>query len=69
MPVGRAQILDDKSLSIEHVTLQDEGVYICDADNLVGSLSVRTTLTVHCKCVSPSTSYRVVFIVASGLEK
>ncbi|KAG8244748.1 Roundabout 1 [Homalodisca vitripennis] len=47
MPVGRAQILDDKSLSIEHVTLDDEGIYICDADNLVGSISVRTSLTVH----------------------
>lgn len=49
MPVGRAQILDDKSLNIEHVSLADEGIYICDADNLVGSISVRTSLTVHCK--------------------
>ena len=47
LPIGRAQILDDKTLSIERVTLQDEGVYICDADNLVGSISARATLTVH----------------------
>ncbi|XP_054286109.1 roundabout homolog 2-like isoform X1 [Macrosteles quadrilineatus] len=47
MPVGRAQILDDKSLNIEHVSLEDEGIYICDADNLVGSISMRTSLTVH----------------------
>lgn len=53
MPVGRAQILDDKSLSIEHVSLEDEGIYICDADNLVGSISVRTSLTVHCKLLQP----------------
>lgn len=63
MPVGRAQILDDKSLSIEHVSLEDEGIYICDADNLVGSISVRTSLTVHCKLPTTLTcvSFHILF--------
>lgn len=61
MPVGRAQILDDKSLSIEHVSLEDEGIYICDADNLVGSISVRTSLTVHCKLPTTLTSLMCFF--------
>lgn len=61
MPVGRAQILDDKSLSIEHVSLEDEGIYICDADNLVGSISVRTSLTVHCKLPTTLTALMCFF--------
>lgn len=61
MPVGRAQILDDKSLSIENVSLEDEGIYICDADNLVGSISVRTSLTVHCKLPTTLTSLMFFF--------
>ncbi|XP_068086117.1 protein sax-3 [Anabrus simplex] len=47
MPIGRAQILDDKSLRIEHITPADEGLYICDAENVVGSVSARASLTVH----------------------
>ncbi|GFG28560.1 hypothetical protein Cfor_11692, partial [Coptotermes formosanus] len=47
MPIGRAQILDDRSLRIENVESADEGIYICDAENLVGSLSARASLTVH----------------------
>jgi roundabout axon guidance receptor 2 len=50
MPIGRAQILDDKSLRIENVEPVDEGLYICDAENLVGSVSARASLTVHCEC-------------------
>ncbi|RZF37233.1 hypothetical protein LSTR_LSTR016306, partial [Laodelphax striatellus] len=49
MPIGRAHILDDKSLRIERVTPQDEGLYICDAENVVGSVSARASLTVHCE--------------------
>ncbi|PSN32273.1 hypothetical protein C0J52_24864 [Blattella germanica] len=47
MPIGRAQILDDRSLRIENVEPADEGLYICDAENLVGSVSARASLTVH----------------------
>lgn len=49
MPIGRAHILDDKSLRIDHVQTEDEGLYICDAENIVGSVSARASLTVHCK--------------------
>lgn len=47
MPIGRAQILNDKSLRIEHVTPSDEGLYICEADNPVGRVSASATLIVH----------------------
>lgn len=49
MPIGRAHILDNKSLRIERVTSQDQGVYICDAENGVGAISASATLTVHCE--------------------
>lgn len=49
MPIGRAHILDDKSLRIERVTSQDQGTYICDAENGVGAISASATLTVHCE--------------------
>jgi len=49
MPVGRFEILHDKSLHIENVILQDEGVYICDAENDVGTVSARASLSVHGK--------------------
>lgn len=49
MPIGRAHILDDKSLRIERVTSQDQGTYICDVENGVGAISATATLTVHCK--------------------
>lgn len=49
MPIGRANILDDKSLRIERVTTDDQGTYICDADNSVGAISANATLTVHCE--------------------
>ncbi|XP_067137945.1 roundabout homolog 1-like isoform X3 [Centruroides vittatus] len=47
MPIARAQIQDDKSLNIKSVTPADEGVYICEAENPVGSISSSATLTVH----------------------
>lgn len=51
MPIGRAHILDNKSLRIERVTAQDQGVYICDAENGVGAISASATLTVHSRPV------------------
>jgi roundabout axon guidance receptor 2 len=50
MPIGRTQILDDKSLRIENVEPVDEGLYICDAENLEGSVSAQVSLTVHSEC-------------------
>ncbi|KAG8254706.1 Roundabout 1 [Homalodisca vitripennis] len=47
MPVGRAHILEDKSLRIEHTVPDDEGIYICDAENDVGTVSSRASLIVH----------------------
>ncbi|GAB6023129.1 hypothetical protein CHUAL_007213 [Chamberlinius hualienensis] len=47
MPIGRAQIQEDKSLKIEHVTPTDEGEYICEAENVVGSVIASATLVVH----------------------
>lgn len=47
MPLGRVRIQDDRSLQLESVTLSDEGEYICEADNPVGTISARGRLTVH----------------------
>lgn len=47
MPTARAQILDTKSLKISNVVPQDEGLYICDAENVIGSISAKASLTVH----------------------
>ncbi|KOC68791.1 Roundabout like protein 2, partial [Habropoda laboriosa] len=54
MPIGRAHILDDKSLRIERVTSQDQGTYICDAENGVGAISASATLIVHSRPVFTS---------------
>lgn len=54
MPIGRARILDDKSLLIDSVQTSDEGLYICDADNLVGSVTAKASLVVNCKLFSYS---------------
>lgn len=49
MPIGRARITDDKSLLIDSVQTVDEGLYICDAENVVGSISAKASLVVNCK--------------------
>lgn len=49
MPIGRARILDDKSLLIDNVQTVDEGLYICDAENVVGSITSKASLVVNCK--------------------
>lgn len=33
--------------------MQDEGEYSCEADNLVGSITARGSLVVHCTCSIP----------------
>lgn len=52
MPIGRGHIMDDKSLRIERVMTTDQGTYICEAENSVGTKSANATLTVHCKISS-----------------
>ncbi|XP_018323057.1 roundabout homolog 2-like isoform X2 [Agrilus planipennis] len=47
MPIGRARILDDKSLLIDNVQTSDEGIYICDAENVVGSITAKASLVVN----------------------
>ncbi|XP_022900690.1 roundabout homolog 2-like [Onthophagus taurus] len=47
MPIGRARIRDDKSLLIENVQPADEGVYICEAKNLVGTIKEQASLVVN----------------------
>ncbi|XP_014248360.1 roundabout homolog 2-like isoform X2 [Cimex lectularius] len=47
MPVGRVRITDEKNLRIERVQPEDEGVYICEASNIVGSITAKAALTVH----------------------
>ncbi|CAM1324704.1 ROBO1 (predicted) [Pycnogonum litorale] len=49
MPIGRSMIADDKSLRIRHVTPSDEGIYVCDATNIVGMVSATVNLVVHSK--------------------
>ncbi|XP_073968953.1 roundabout homolog 2-like isoform X2 [Rhodnius prolixus] len=47
MPMGRTRITDEKHLRIERVQPEDEGVYICEASNFVGTIFAKATLTVH----------------------
>lgn len=49
MPLGRVHILEDRSLRVEDVILEDEGEYSCEADNAVGTVTASATLTVHCE--------------------
>jgi len=58
MPYGRAQILDNKSLRIINVIAQDEGLYICNAENDVGSEKAKASLTVHCMYIDQHFIYR-----------
>lgn len=55
MPLARIRVLEDRGLKIDHVTPQDEGEYICEADNAVGTLSMSAKLTVHSM---PTITYR-----------
>lgn len=45
--IGRVQILEDRSLRLENVVLEDMGEYSCEADNVVGSVASTGTLIVY----------------------
>ncbi|XP_068150662.1 LOW QUALITY PROTEIN: roundabout homolog 2 [Drosophila tropicalis] len=47
MPLSRVRILEDRSLKLDDVTLEDMGEYSCEADNAVGSITATSVLTVH----------------------
>lgn len=49
MPLGRVHILEDRSLQLDNVSIEDIGEYSCEADNIVGSVLSTGTLKVFCK--------------------
>lgn len=49
MPLGRVKVLDDRSLRLDKVILDDEGEYSCEAENTVGAVSASGYLTVYGK--------------------
>nr|XP_037279955.1 LOW QUALITY PROTEIN: roundabout homolog 1-like [Rhipicephalus microplus] len=46
-PTSRAYVQEDKSLHIKNVAPADDGIYVCESENIVGSASASATLTVH----------------------
>ena len=46
LPHGRTSIQNGQ-LSIQDVSPKDEGVYVCEAQKTVGTISVSATLSVH----------------------
>ncbi|XP_055601197.1 roundabout homolog 1-like [Uranotaenia lowii] len=47
MPLGRVHVLEDRSLKIDDITVEDMGEYSCEADNAVGSVTASGNLIVH----------------------
>ncbi|XP_017075898.2 roundabout homolog 2 [Drosophila eugracilis] len=47
MPLRRVHVLEDRSLKLDDVTLEDMGEYSCEADNAVGGITATGILTVH----------------------
>ncbi|KAG8337302.1 Roundabout 1 [Homalodisca vitripennis] len=43
----RAHVGDDHTLIVTGVSIQDEGVYVCQATNTVGTVTTSATITVH----------------------
>ncbi|EAT32721.1 AAEL015056-PA [Aedes aegypti] len=43
----RVHVLEDRSLQIDGITIEDMGEYSCEADNAVGSITASGSLTVH----------------------
>ena len=52
MPVGRARLVPDSFLKITGLTVEDAGVYICQAENSVATVVANATLTVYGKYIS-----------------
>ncbi|XP_042897361.1 roundabout homolog 1 isoform X3 [Parasteatoda tepidariorum] len=44
---GRAEVSKDSSLIIKNASIIDEGTYVCEAENSVGTISSEVSLTVH----------------------
>lgn len=45
-------VLEDRSLKLDDVTLEDMGEYSCEADNAVGGITATGILTVHGKLIA-----------------
>jgi roundabout axon guidance receptor 2 len=43
------EILNDRSLKIDNITMEDVGEYSCEVENNVGGIVATGTLLVHCK--------------------
>lgn len=56
MPLGRVKVLDDRSLRLDKIILEDEGEYTCEADNTVGTVSATGYLTVY------GNSFKIIFL-------
>lgn len=46
----RVYITQDGSLRLDNVSPEDEGKYVCHAENHQGKVNAASSLTVHCKC-------------------
>lgn len=60
---GRVKILEDRSLRIDNITMEDVGEYTCEADNDVGVVVASAMLFVHCKSDLPIFSLFPVIII------
>ena len=49
LPVGRHAVESSGALIVNDVRPDDDGVYSCRAENLLGSVNTTAKLTVHCK--------------------
>ena len=49
LPVGRHKVESSGALILKDVRPSDEGVYSCEAKNLLGSVNASVKLTVQCK--------------------
>ena len=46
MPIGRTHVINDKTLQLTELTAHDSGIYVCEAQNIAGVMSVKTYVTV-----------------------
>ena len=54
LPVGRHVVESSGGLIVKNVKSEDDGVYICRAENLLGSVTASAKLTVQCEfCLLP----------------
>ena len=49
LPVGRHVVDSSGALIVKNVRSEDDGVYSCRAENLLGSVSASAKLTVQCE--------------------